>query len=109
MILGVMVGNMALAIHTALECLEMFGMEVPEHPTSEEVRTEYDDLRRILGDRPIESLIDLPMMDDPEMRAATDILTELGISSYLVTQDLYELVVCRLVKLSLQHGIAAPS
>src|SRR5262249_8549373 len=30
---------------------------------------------------------------------------ELGISSYLVTQELYEMVVCRVVKLALEHGI----
>src|SRR6185295_8478201 len=100
MILGVMLGDMTLAIRTALECLEMFGMELPEHPTPEQVHAEYDDFRRILGDRPIESLIDLPMMNDPETRAATDILTELGISAYLSDQDLYEMVVCRLAKLS---------
>src|SRR6266478_4286712 len=105
-ILGVMLGDMTLAIRTAVECLEMFGMELPEHPTPDQVRAEYDDLRGILGDRSIESLIDLPMMNDPEMRAATDILSELGISSYLVAQELYEMVVCRLVKLSLQHGIS---
>src|SRR5262249_21913577 len=106
MILGVMLGDMALAIRTALECLQMFGMELPEHPTREQVDAEYEDFRRILGDRPIETLIDLPMMNDAEMRAATDILSELGISAYLVDQDLYGMVVCRLAQLSLQHGIS---
>src|SRR5262249_10540522 len=106
MILGVMLGNMALAIRTGLECLEMFGMELPEHPTPEQVQAEYDDLRSILGDRPIASLIDLPMMNDAEMRAATDILIELGIPSYHVNHDLFVVVVCRVVKLGLQNGIS---
>jgi PAS domain S-box-containing protein len=106
MILGVMIGNMTLAIRTGLECLEMFGIEVPEHPTPEQMQVEYDDLRRILGDRPIASLIDLPMMNDTEMRAATDILIELAISSYHVNHNLFVMVLCRVVKLGMQHGIS---
>src|SRR5262249_8667523 len=74
MMLGVMLGDMALAIRTGLACSSMFEMDLPAHPTPEQVQAEYDDLRRILADRPIESLIDLPMMNDPETRAATDIL-----------------------------------
>src|SRR5262249_10162478 len=66
----------------------------------------YDDLRRTLGARPIESLVELPTMDDADMRAATDTLSELGIPSYLAAQDLFVMVVCRLVKLSLHHGIS---
>jgi PAS domain S-box-containing protein len=106
MILGVMLGNMTLAIRTGLECLEMFGMELPEHPTPEHVQAEYADLRRILDDRPIASLIDLPTMSDAETRAATDILIELAISSYHVNQDLFVMVLCRVVKLGLQHGLS---
>src|SRR5262249_2259326 len=84
----------------------MFGMDLPEHPTPEQVQAEYDGLRRILGDRPIASLIDLPMMNDAEMRAATDNLIELAISCYHVDQDLFVMVVCRVVRLGLQHGIS---
>src|SRR5262249_3188135 len=105
MILGGMLGNMALASRTGLEWLEMFGMDLREHPTAEQVQAEHDELRRILGDRPIASLIDLPTMNDAEMRAATDSLVELAISSYHVNQDLFVIVLCRVVKLGLEHGI----
>jgi len=69
-------GEMALAAQTALECLKMFEMTYPEHPTDEDVRREYEDLERRIGSRSIESLIDLPLMDDPEIRAVSGILLE---------------------------------
>jgi hypothetical protein len=61
-------GDYAPAVRTALECLQMFNLELPEHPTPEQVRAEYDEVRRTLGERSIASLVDLPLMVDPEMR-----------------------------------------
>jgi hypothetical protein len=62
-------GNYGPAVRTALECLRTFGVDLPDAPTPEQVRAEYEEMRRALDGRPIESLIDLPMMDDPETQA----------------------------------------
>ena len=43
----------------------MFNLELPERPTSEQVRAEYDEVRRILGERSIASLVDLPIDGRP--------------------------------------------
>ena len=56
-------GNYAPAVHTALECLRTFGVDLPDSPTPEQMRAEYEEMCRTLGDRPIQSLVDLPMMD----------------------------------------------
>ena len=65
MLLELKRGDFAPAVRTALECLRMFNLELPEHPTSEQVRAEYDEVRRILGERSIASLVDLPIDGRP--------------------------------------------
>jgi hypothetical protein len=100
-------GDMTLAVQTALECLEMFEMTFPERPTAGDVREEYDELERRIGSRSIESLIDIPLMEDPEIRALSSILLTLGQSSYFVDYHLYGILACRMIKLSIDFGHCA--
>jgi PAS domain S-box-containing protein len=100
-------GDMALAVRTALECLKMFDMTFPERPTAEDVREEYDELQRRIGFRSAENLIDLPLTEDPEIRALGSILLILGQSSYFVDHRLFGILACRMVKLSIDFGHSA--
>jgi PAS domain S-box-containing protein len=97
-------GNYAPAVRTALECLRTFGVNLPDSPTPEQMRAEYEEMRRALGERPIESLVDLPMMDDPEMRAVMKLFSVLGNLAYHADLDLYQMICCWMVKLSCCHG-----
>ena len=103
-ILQLMIGKTEGAVRTALECLRMFGLILPERPTPAEVKEEYEALLRDLGDRPIKSLIDLPLMRDEEMRVATSVMARLGIAAYVFDPDFYRMSVCRTVRLGLEHG-----
>ena len=58
------------AVDSALECLRLFGTEMPARPTLEEVQAEYEKIWVNLGERSIESLVDLPCMTDPGIQAA---------------------------------------
>jgi PAS domain S-box-containing protein len=109
MILQLIGGDATPAVRTALECLTMFGLELPEKPTFDQVQAEYDDVRRRLGGRSIESLIDLPLMDDPETRAAMKIMATLATSSYFADGNLYQMLTCRMVNLTLQRGTCESS
>jgi PAS domain S-box-containing protein len=97
-------GNYAPAVRTALECLRTFGVDLPDSPTPEQMRAEYEEMRRALGGRPIESLLDLPMMDDPEMQAVMKLFSGLGNLAYHADLDLYQMISCCMVKLSCRHG-----
>jgi PAS domain S-box-containing protein len=97
-------GNYAPAVRTALECLRTFGVDLPDSPTPEQMRAEYEEMRRALGERPIDSLVDLPMMDDPEMRAVMKLFSGLGNLAYHADLDLYQMICCWMVKLSCRHG-----
>jgi PAS domain S-box-containing protein len=99
----------AQAVTTALTCLRLFGIDLPAHPSSEQVQAEYEMVRRNLDGRPIESLIDLPLMTDPELQAAIQVLSVFAPAAYLTDFHLWCLLVCRIVKLSMQHGISGAS
>src|SRR6476660_5557121 len=97
-------GNYAPAVRTALECLRTFGVDMPDSPTPEQVRAEYEEMRRTLGERPIASLIDLPMMDDPEMQAVMKLFSAIGELAYHVDGDLFQMNSFWMVKLTCRHG-----
>jgi predicted ATPase len=65
------------AVTAALTCLRQVGIDLPAHPTQEQVQAEYESVWDTLNGRPIESLIDLPLMADPELRAAMQVCTVL--------------------------------
>ncbi|MBV9998893.1 MAG: AAA family ATPase [Verrucomicrobia bacterium] len=92
------------AVNSALEGLRLFGIELPAHPTPEQVQAEYELVWRNLGGRPIEGLIDLPPMTDPEIQAATRVLSALYSPAFFTDTNLFLLSICRIVNLSLEHG-----
>jgi PAS domain S-box-containing protein len=92
-------------VGAALECLRLFGIEMPAHPTREEVQAEYEIAWRNLKEQPIESLVDLPLMTDPDMHAAMRVLASLTGPALYTDINLYHLHFFKMVSLSLRHGI----
>jgi PAS domain S-box-containing protein len=97
------------AVTTALTCLRGFGIDMSAHPIEEQVQSAYEAVWQTLNGRPIESLIDLPLMNDPELRAAMKMLSVLIPSAYFTDQRLFRLQICRMVTISLQHGASVDS
>lgn len=95
-------GERAVAI--ALECLRHVGIDWSAHPTEQEARKEYERIWSLLGTRSIESLVDLPLMQDSEARATLDVLTSLVLPALYTDKNLYTLSVCMATNLSLKHG-----
>jgi PAS domain S-box-containing protein len=100
----VMKSEIPKAVESALECLRLFGIEIPAHPTHEQVDAEYEKVWNNLGERPIESLIDLPLMTDPEMRAAMGVLSVLFAPAYFTDINLLRLHFCHMVNVSMKYG-----
>ena len=97
------------AVASALTCLRLFGIDIPAHPTWEQVQAEYEAVWQTLEGRPTESLIDLPVMTDPELQAAVQLLSVLGPPAYFTDFHLFCLIACRMVKIGMQHGISDAS
>jgi PAS domain S-box-containing protein len=93
-------------VDAALECLRLFGIEMPTHPTREEVQAEYEVVWENLKEQSIESLVDLPLMTDPEMHAAMRVFAFLTGPALYTDINLYHLHFCKMVNLSLRHGIS---
>ncbi len=92
------------AVAVCLDYLRRVGVEWSPHPSDEEVRQEYERLRRQLGGRSIEELIDLPLMSDSATRATMDVLTKLMPPAFMTNANLSCLMTTRMVNLSLEHG-----
>ncbi|HWS69924.1 MAG TPA: AAA family ATPase [Steroidobacteraceae bacterium] len=97
------------AVDGALTCLRRFGIDLPAHPIFEQVQAEYETVCQTLDGRPIESLIDLPLMTDPEVPAAMQVLSVLAAPATMTDFRLFCLLACRMVNISMQHGICGAS
>jgi PAS domain S-box-containing protein len=107
--LHIVKGEYPQAVASALTCLHLFGIDIPAHPTWEEVQAEYETIWQTLDGRPIESLIDLPLMTDPELQAAMRVLSATNPPAYFTDFHLCCLLRCRMVNASLQHGTSGAS
>ncbi|TDG04580.1 PAS domain S-box protein [Paraburkholderia guartelaensis] len=97
------------AVAVGIEYLHNLGIEWSSHPTEEDARGEYERIWSTLGDRPLEALVDLPLMNDPASLATVDVLAKLAEPALHHGPNLLCLVTCRMVNLSLERGNADAS
>ncbi|WP_143273269.1 trifunctional serine/threonine-protein kinase/ATP-binding protein/sensor histidine kinase [Bradyrhizobium canariense] len=74
------------------------------HPTDEEVSREYDQIWSLVGTRKIEQLADLPLITNPDVLDVLDVFNAIVMPAMFTDENLHALVVCRMVRLSLEHG-----
>jgi len=92
------------AVEVCLQYLRDVGIAWAPHPTDEEVREEYERMCRQLGSRPIEALVDLPLMSDPACCATMEVLMQVVPPAYYTDANLWCLVLLRMANLSIEHG-----
>ena len=99
-------GELPQAVDSALTCLRLFGIDLSAHPSFEQVQSELETVWQTLNGRPIESLIDLPIMNDPELQAAMQVLSVVTPATYFTDINLFCSLVCRMANFSMQHGMS---
>src|SRR4051812_41771762 len=92
------------AVAVGLDFLRNLGIEWSPHPTAEEACREYEQIWSTLGDRPIEALVELPLLSDPASLAPLDVLIKLAVPALHTDANLLSLVSCRAINLSLESG-----
>jgi PAS domain S-box-containing protein len=102
-------GECVQGVDSALRCLRLFGIDLPAQPTWDQVQAEYEAVWSNLKGRPIEDLIDLPLMSDRDIQAAMQVLSTLLSSAYFTDLHLNCLHLCRMLNLSMQHGVSGAS
>ncbi|MGV7212568.1 PAS domain S-box protein [Bradyrhizobium sp. UFLA05-112] len=91
-------------VEIALECLRYVGINWSTHPTEAETRAEYEQFWSRLGNRAIEDLVDLPLMQDPEGLATIELVTALHSPACYTDLNLFALAICRAANLTLERG-----
>jgi PAS domain S-box-containing protein len=92
------------AVAVGVEQLRTFGIEWSAHPSEEEVRAEYEALRQRVGDRPIETLVDLASTREPDLLALMEVLRAIISPALYTERKLHDLAILRMANLSLEHG-----
>lgn len=93
-------------IALGLTYLESLGVRLPAHPTDADVTAWLDRTQRRLEHFSIDALLDLPPMTHPIMLAAMRILSRLIALSYFGRPNLFPLIACQGILLSVEHGNA---
>lgn len=97
------------AIDTAIECLALFGVRMSSHPERAELDQAYQDIRKKLDGRTIQSLEKLPRMEDPDVEAAMSVLATMYGPAIFTDETLSSLHLCHMVSLTLTHGVTGSS
>ncbi|MGY3496367.1 ATP-binding sensor histidine kinase [Bradyrhizobium sp. USDA 4502] len=99
-----MLGVIDRAVAVGLEFLQSVGINWPADPTEADAHREYERIWSALGGRAIEELVELPLMHDPESLATLDLLTILATPAMYTDLNLFALITCRAVNLSVERG-----
>jgi predicted ATPase len=98
--------DMTGAVACGRQAVQLFGLDLPDQP--EQVRAKLQgEIGWILGwsaQHPIESLLDLPQMTDPDQTALMSLLMHMIPPAYQVNPELFALICCHMVRLSIEHG-----
>ncbi|MGA3346489.1 MAG: AAA family ATPase, partial [Terracidiphilus sp.] len=92
------------AIDVFLDYLRRNGTDWSPHPTRDDVIQEYNRIWSLVGDRQIEDLVDLPLIEDPDVLDMLDVFTEIVHPAMFFDENLSTLVVFRMASLCLDHG-----
>lgn len=100
------------AISSGREGLTLLGVRLPEQPGDARAAldAEIEQIQLRLGERSIASLVELPAMEDENVRLVMHILTSLWSPVYIAGNEaVARLISATLVRLSLTHGNAGES
>ncbi|MEC4984106.1 MAG: AAA family ATPase [Oscillatoria sp. PMC 1076.18] len=93
------------AIAIGQSVFQMLGVNLPNEPSIEDIRPIKQEIDELIGDRPIESFLNLPPMSDRQQLAIMQNAARLTPVCYMSGATmLYFLVVALQVKLSIQFG-----
>lgn len=92
------------AVQIGLQALERLGVNLPQSPSAADIQQTLAQTAANLTGKSTEDLFHLPLMSDPEKLAAIRMLISMGSPSYQAAPDLFPLVICEQVNLSIKYG-----
>lgn len=97
------------ALNTGLHILKQLGLEFPSQPNASDIENALGETGSLLREKPIDDLIDLPLMANANQRAIIKILLIIFTPAYMVLPPLVPLIITKQVNLSIQYGNAPVS
>lgn len=98
-------GHMLKAIERGLKVLESLGEKFPTKKSSNTIAVAVKRTKNMIRGKSNESLLRLPLMDDPEKIAAMQMMNIMFLYAYVAVPSLAPLIAVRMVKLTLEHGL----
>jgi PAS domain S-box-containing protein len=92
------------AINLSDQTLQLLGSGLPLDNPTEFIQKTSADLKQQLCDKPLLSLLDVPLVVDPEKQALFKILGSIYGATYLIGTDLLPAATLMSIKLSLKYG-----
>jgi transcriptional regulator with GAF, ATPase, and Fis domain/predicted ATPase len=92
------------AIEVGLDQLRVLGIELPVHPSEDEIHKEYDRLQQQLMEQTIEGLAALPSTSDPHLLATMEILMAMLPAATFADKNLLDFTLLRMSNLSFERG-----
>jgi predicted ATPase/anti-anti-sigma regulatory factor/tRNA A-37 threonylcarbamoyl transferase component Bud32 len=99
-------GNFVEFIKHGLEALGLLGVQIPQAADQRDLllRAELEEMHSHLVNRTIASLVDLPMVEDPEHEIILTLLNELGIATAVADFSLAVLLTLKQINASIRFG-----
>lgn len=97
------------AIQTGRKFLELLDIKLPETVSQADISQGLVETKRVLADRTIEDLLNLPKMTDCYKLAAMKIIASVCTPTYFLVPDLWKLMVFQKIQLSVNYGNAPGS
>ncbi|OJH38128.1 trifunctional serine/threonine-protein kinase/ATP-binding protein/sensor histidine kinase [Cystobacter ferrugineus] len=98
-----------VSVECLLECLAKLGVSLPLTPSPRELEEMEAEVWALLAQHPVESLLALPAMTDPDMKVLLSVLSSLAPMAFPISFGFAALVSGRMVALSIRHGNAEGS
>lgn len=92
------------AINIGLECLALFGIHIPEHPSKMRILFEFACIKFKLRKHSLTSIETLPAIRDEETLFIMRALIQLCVTTYLFNKDLLCMLTFKMVSLSIEYG-----
>ena len=94
----------AESVKHGLEGLGLLNVSLPARPDHNYLESLIDDIWDKLGSRKIADLVDLPIMTDPTICTAIELLQTIYGSSMMIDRNLFFSSGAKIVQLSIEHG-----
>ncbi|MDB6145002.1 MAG: fixL 2 [Pseudomonas sp.] len=102
-------GDTSAAVQAGIQGLGLFGIDITGPEGGDDVHSAYARLKATLGTRSIVSLADLGPLQNSFIKAAVELLASMISPASVTDEKLLFLLLCRMVQLTLKHGVTDAS